>query len=193
MDPLPRIRWLLRHRPDTEAPAPLLDVLAAAAASGPRAAEAVACCQGMTDAIAAVLGPQYCGGGSGAGNGGGAGTGGGTDGGRGTGSDRDVSGGRSSSSDEGWSGGGGGAGAALRVAALRLVRLMVQASPLAAQMLGAAGLLTAAQAALLRRPPGAGAGEGDEEGVVDGLMRLEAMRVWRVTATQVRAGGRKGR
>ncbi|GBF92575.1 hypothetical protein Rsub_05189 [Raphidocelis subcapitata] len=79
--------------------------------------------------------------------------------------------------------GGAGPGApALRPAALRLVRLLVQASPSAAEQLRASGLLTAAQAALLRGPPAGGA--GPEEAARDALLRLEALRIWRVAAAQ---------
>ncbi len=152
MDPLPRIRWLLRNHAGTEAAAPLLEVLAAAAVGSPAAAEAVVRSQGMCDAISSILGPGYGGSGSG-----------------------------SSGSGES-SSGSSGASAALRVSALRLVRLLAQASPLAAQLLRTAGLLTAAQAALLRGPPGAGAAE--REVACDALMRLEALRIWRVAAAQ---------
>jgi hypothetical protein len=153
MDPLPRIRWLLRHPAAApEAAAPLLNVLAAAAAASRAAAEAVARCQELLDAVGQLLGPEYGCGGSAL-------------------VEVEVEG-------EGEPEGGA---AALRVPALRLVRLLVQASPVAAQAVRDAGLLTAAQAALLRRPPAAG------EAPWDALMRLEAMRIWRAAAAQVRA------
>jgi hypothetical protein len=76
---------------------------------------------------------------------------------------------------------------AVRVAALRLVRSLCQASPVAAQLLRTGGVLSHAQAALaapaLHAPQAAASAVAP---VQQQLLQLEAMRIWRVTAAQVR-------
>lgn len=187
MDPLPRLRFLLDKYSHPEVLQPALALLMCCAAAGAEPALQVVRCSGMPAALAAL-----------ASGGGGRG-------------DDDAPDGQPAASSEcsdasaepasqesrdappasvrgGPQPAALAAAAAVRVSAMRLLRLLCTASPMAMQLLRTAGVLAHAQAALASASLGAGVpAAGQQEG--QQLLQLEALRIWRVAASQVGASG----
>jgi hypothetical protein len=209
MDPLPRCCFILSHLPHTEAQLPVLALLSRCAQNSAAAALAVARCPGMAPALAALLRGA---GGVGAAAGSGSGSSGNVaaaeahmpgvsgDGAaashgiaQGTGSDYHQ--GSSAEADAVHAHCAADSGTppvgAVAAAAMRLARLLCQASPTAMRHLQEKGVLVLAQEALALgsiggcNAPGVSYRSLSAATPEQHLLSLEALRTWRVAAAQV--------